>query len=61
MILCMVYQVLLYIKLKVVIGGERESFHYEIIVLYLILCLLVDLCPIKTDVLSVIKYLLEFS
>lgn len=55
----MVYQVLLYVKSKV--GGERESFCYEIIVLYLILCLLVDLCPVKTDVLSVIKYLLEFS
>lgn len=61
MTLCMVYQVVLYVKSKVVIGGERESFRYEIIVLYLILCLLVDICPIKTDVLSVIKYLLEFS
>jgi len=31
MILCMVYQVLLYAKSKVVIGGKKESFHCEII------------------------------
>lgn len=51
MILC---TVLLYVKSKVVIGGEKESFHYEIIALHLILCLLVDFCPIKPDVLSLI-------
>lgn len=52
MILCMVYHVLLYVKSKVVIGGEKESFRYEIIALCLIPCLLVDLCPIKTDMLK---------